>query len=288
MKRQLFLFGVLLTLYVKADELNDGLGVIKGEGKNEYVFEGDVMETLEQRLRELGVTSDGNAEDDAEVEDYYKSSTKWPDTIPYAFEDTLPDKGKEAVASAIGNYNKYTCIRFVERTTERNYLSFYKGTGCWSYIGRIGGRQRISLGDGCHYKKTAVHEIMHALGFKHEQSRPDRDDYVVINWDNIKAGKSGNFAKHAASAIESHGTTYDFRSVMHYSKKAFSTNGKSTIDPIKHKGMVGRYTNEGLSTLDAKQINDEYCDSVYPNIRSRRSRRGRRGRRIIGIPIGKK
>lgn len=43
---------------------------------------------------------------------------------------------------------------------------------------------------GCTVKVgTIIHEMMHALGFFHEQNRPDRDDYVYINWNNVKPGK---------------------------------------------------------------------------------------------------
>ena len=59
---------------------------------------------------------------------------------------------------------------------------------CYSNIGRIGERQRISIGWGCETKGTVIHEIFHALGRMHEQSRPDRDLHVKINVANIQSG----------------------------------------------------------------------------------------------------
>ena len=59
----------------------------------------------------------------------------------------------------------------------------------------IGGAQTLSLDPSCFrctatgcVSGTVIHEFLHALGFHHEQSRTDRDDYVTINWDNIQPG----------------------------------------------------------------------------------------------------
>ena len=33
-----------------------------------------------------------------------------------------------------------------------------------------------------------MHEMMHALGIVHEQSRPDRDEFLEVKYGNIKKG----------------------------------------------------------------------------------------------------
>ena len=67
-------------------------------------------------------------------------------------------------------------------------MKFSNFNSCWSMVGRTGGKQGMSLGKGCVYTGTIIHEFLHAIGFYHEQSRPDRDDYIYVNWDNIQSG----------------------------------------------------------------------------------------------------
>ena len=48
----------------------------------------------------------------------------------------------------------------------------------------------------CLLAGIVMHELMHAAGFWHEQSRADRDDYITINWANIQDGMEFNFLKY--------------------------------------------------------------------------------------------
>ena len=141
-------------------------------------------------------------------------------------------------------------------------------TGCWSSVGLINrGRQELNLqpGDpGCLNvgKGTAEHEMLHALGTFHEQSRPDRlevfliyciyielkihfefrDDYVRINEENIVSGKEHNFDKKSPPQVLLYGD-YEIGSVMHYSRCAFTSNNLETITAI-----VGQICKQSSST----------------------------------------
>ena len=74
---------------------------------------------------------------------------------------------------------------------------------CCSNVGRVGGAQTLVLGSGCGVFGIVLHEIGHAIGFWHEQSRPDRDDFVEVLINNIFPKRRHNFKKHSTATINS-------------------------------------------------------------------------------------
>jgi hypothetical protein len=61
---------------------------------------------------------------------------------------------------------------------------------------------------------TTIHEMAHAIGQEHEQSRSDRDKYVTMLWANTEGGsKNENMAKSSTHDYN----PYDYESVLQYS-----------------------------------------------------------------------
>jgi len=146
---------------------------------------------------------------------------------------------------------KSKVIKFVPRTNQSNYIEVISSDGCWSVLGRSGGKQNLSLNrDGCLSTRTIQHEFMHAIGIWHEQSRPDRDQFVTINWQNIQDGKDDNFEKRTDSSTL--GNAYDYNSVMHYSTKAFSKNGQDTITAKNGNTIDRRREADGNDIIDIR------------------------------------
>ncbi|XP_069830100.1 embryonic protein UVS.2-like [Dendropsophus ebraccatus] len=149
-----------------------------------------------------------------------------------------------------------TCIRFVNRTNEPDYLSIENGAGCWSYIGKIGGKQTVSLSvDGCITYSLIQHELMHNLGFYHEHTRNDRDQHIDIKWENVASGSASAFSPDNGNT---QGFPYDYMSIMHYTRYAYSISPSLPTMVPKPDPNVPMGEARGLSNLDVLRINSLY------------------------------
>ncbi|MDR3129890.1 MAG: hypothetical protein LBU03_06615 [Tannerellaceae bacterium] len=139
-------------------------------------------------------------------------------------------------------------------------MNFCDGDANASYVGRIGGRQDLTLIPwGC-TTGTIIHEIGHAIGLLHEQCRYDRDSYITVNTSNILSTHINNFTKRTSNyyCIGS----FDFSSIMLYpSYTGFEIN--SDIPAMTKKdGSIFYAQRDSLSILDRRFSNTFYVPYI--------------------------
>ncbi|KAL9982568.1 hypothetical protein ACROYT_G004627 [Oculina patagonica] len=156
---------------------------------------------------------------------------KWPNGIVYyVYHSSIANEPQalRVIKEVMAYYERVTCIKFVKRTNQRCFLQFTRRNdqaGCSSNVGMIcwPGGQHLNLAKGCWGKGVVIHEIAHALGFPHEQDRPDRDKYVTIYRQNLQDGWKNVLDKpNDIWNYDTSGTPYDYLSIMHYTKTAFA------------------------------------------------------------------
>jgi len=185
----------------------------------------------------------------------------WPKgKVPFSVAPELQGTNEErAIKLAIEEYSKKTPIRFTPREPEdENYVEFVRGTeNCLSNLGMIGGRQKIILAQGCD-KGKVIHEMMHAIGFLHEQNREDRDKYLQILWQNIDEEFHLQFKKIKSRNDSILKTGFDFTSIMLYPPEAFSiTPGDYVM--VNYEGSPYPVNRHSLSTKDIRRIKIIYA-----------------------------
>ena len=188
--------------------------------QNLVVTQGDVVVANRATARSIAVA------DDVQL---------WPNgIIPFTIDSALPLSSRAAALVAIERWNEVGGISLmpldeVQQSSAvpiTDSINFLPGDFCASWVGRRGGQQEVWVSDNC-AAGSVMHEIGHVLGLEHEHTRPDRDQYITIHWDNITPDKQHNFdTAPVGSRLPG---AYDYASIMHYGTHNFSSNGRATI-----------------------------------------------------------
>ncbi|XP_040168049.1 low choriolytic enzyme-like isoform X2 [Anopheles arabiensis] len=173
------------------------------------------------------------------------------------------------IERAMQVFHAKTCVRFVPRTPDTPYYVQItnRPAGCYASVGRVQDNNQNVMNlqaPGCLAGGTPMHEMMHILGFLHEVSRPDRDDYIYVNRSALEQRYQtdsfyrNNFGKYERD-IETYNIDYNYGSIMHYTRYAGARDRKYPVLVNLKPYDEPDFGNTTLSPSDIESIQFRYC-----------------------------
>lgn len=223
----------------------------------------------------------------------------WPDArVPYTMDEAFSADFKALIAAAMTEVHEKTCIRWVPKTeADTDFVHIYT-TGASACVATLGyheghGKHDLELKSGadggCKDKGVVIHEMMHNLGIGHEHSRPDRDQFLTVDWTNLPLASASNHFRHSwitdtdnlpkcsiegvslatadfsncvsGNIVEDYGVGYDKDSIMHYGIKLFAADTSKNVLTPKDPSITSLGSYE-LTDKDVLKMQKAYgCDS---------------------------
>ncbi|XP_071963186.1 uncharacterized protein [Antedon mediterranea] len=233
---------------------------------NEYV--NDMIISEEQQQIIDGIKTSGRSRRTA-----YSGPATWPDGIvtwQYKPDDnTIVTNHGSRIIEAMEILSDKTCLTFEEFDSStmadskpRLVFATPEG-GCYASLGFTDDTEDnfVFLGNsGCNTIGVVIHEIGHAIGRRHEHTRPDRDEFIDVITENIESGFQSQFDIVTTQSTLS--VPYDLGSVMHYSRNTFKKNDLADTDYVieTHDAMkqLSFGQQQSLSHVDSQFINALY------------------------------
>jgi len=178
----------------------------------------------------------------------------WPTAlIPYHIQPNVVKPNR--ILQALAYLSEKTVLEFVPYEDGMSDAIVFEPTeqNCYSYVGRISGTQPIYISPGCD-SPHIVHEVLHAIGLVHEHSRPDRDQFIKIQWDNIPAKYHSQFEILPDFLIANWlKYDYDSHSIMHYGSQKLKSDSNQMS--LVRKDGTNIPEPQELSPTDIEKVN---------------------------------
>ena len=211
--------------------------------------------------------------DPRHIDVHSQKPNPWPSGIVAYDVSKLKPEQQQLVKRAMERWSTTARIHFVPRSNQVEYVNFTGKTDAGNNTSQVGYKKgaRNDVNITAFWWRQGewmpAHELGHVLGLFHEHARWDRDAYVRVHYENIKAGREPDYDWVPKTNWLVASTPYDYYSIMHYrvcwagscESNCKDGNGGSpcaVLAPVQtnYDAIIGQWDSNGISALDGEKM----------------------------------